>query len=94
MCPHGCYPCQGDDKWIAIAVSSDDEWQALCSAMGNPDWSKDERFSNQYVRLKNQDELDTLIAGWTKAHSAYELTEQLQRVGVAAAPSIHHWRAS
>ena len=28
--PHGCYPCQGSDEWVVIAVTSEDEWQALC----------------------------------------------------------------
>ena len=29
MVPHGCYPCKGEDKWVAIAVSKDEEWRAL-----------------------------------------------------------------
>ena len=36
MSPHGCYPCAGDDKWIAIAVSTDEQWSALCDALGTP----------------------------------------------------------
>ena len=32
--PHGCYPCRGDDAWVAIAVDSDDEWRALTRAPG------------------------------------------------------------
>jgi len=38
MAPHGCYPCNGKDKWVAIAVANDEEWQALCRVMGNPEW--------------------------------------------------------
>ena len=34
--PHGVYPCQGRDQWVAIAVGSDEEWQAVCQAIGNP----------------------------------------------------------
>ena len=66
MAPHGCYPCKGEDKWVAIAIGTDEEWEALCQIMGNPDWSKDERFFDQYSRWKNQDELNKLIASWTK----------------------------
>ena len=44
MAPHGCYRCQGDDKWATIAVSSDEEWEAFCQALGNPAWTKEERF--------------------------------------------------
>jgi crotonobetainyl-CoA:carnitine CoA-transferase CaiB-like acyl-CoA transferase len=28
--PHGCYPVEGDDRWIAIAVEEGESWQALC----------------------------------------------------------------
>jgi crotonobetainyl-CoA:carnitine CoA-transferase CaiB-like acyl-CoA transferase len=31
MTPHNTYPCAGEDKWIAIAVSSQSEWEALCA---------------------------------------------------------------
>ncbi len=26
--PHGCYPCQ-DDRWLALCVETDEQWQAL-----------------------------------------------------------------
>ena len=32
--PHGVYPCAGKDRWIAIAVWSDGDWQSLCAEMG------------------------------------------------------------
>lgn len=45
MAPHNCYRCKGDDKWVSIAVATDEEWQALCRVMGDPAWSNDEAFS-------------------------------------------------
>lgn len=36
MAPHGVYACRGDDDWIAIAVTSDRSWEALCETMGRP----------------------------------------------------------
>ena len=82
--PHGCYPCRGNDKWIAISVSSDEEWAALCRAMGNPDWAKEERFGDQMSRYENQDELDRRIGEWTAQYDHIELTCILQSHGVAA----------
>ncbi|MCK4242622.1 MAG: CoA transferase, partial [Dehalococcoidia bacterium] len=76
------------DKWVAIAVSSDEEWQALCHAMGDPPWCCEERFSNALSRWHHQEELDRLIEGWTRNHSHYEVMEMLQRAGVAAGPSL------
>lgn len=32
--PHECFPCQGDDQWIAIAAPDDDAWSALLTVAG------------------------------------------------------------
>jgi benzylsuccinate CoA-transferase BbsF subunit len=88
MAPHNCYRCKGEDKWVSIAVSNDEEWEALCQAIGNPRWTRDERFSNQLYRWQNQEELDRLIEEWTVTHTHYEVMEILQRVEVAAVPSF------
>jgi len=88
MAPHNCYRCQGEDKWISIAVATDQEWEALCQAMGNPEWTRDELFSDAYSRWQNQEHLDRLIAQWTVNYSPYEVMERLQASGVAAVPSF------
>jgi len=88
MAPHNCYRCQGEDKWVSIAVANDDEWQALCQAAGNPEWAMDERFADVFGRWKNQEELDRIIAGWTISLTHYEVTQILQKAGVAAMPSF------
>ncbi len=89
MAPHNCYRCKGEDKWVSIAVATDEEWKALCQAMGNPEWTKEEVFSDSYRRWQNQEYLDRLIEEWTINHSHYEVTELLQAVGVAAMPSLN-----
>ena len=47
MSPHNNYPCAGEDKWVSIAVKTNEEWRSLCQAMGNPAWSSEERFGNR-----------------------------------------------
>lgn len=89
MAPHGCYPCKGKDKWITIAVDSEETWQSLCRLMGNPEWAGDTKFSNHAGRWQNQEELDKYIATWTKDFTAYELMHTLQDAGVAAGPSLN-----
>ena len=32
--PHGVYPCAGEDRWLAIACFTDDEWRALAGCRG------------------------------------------------------------
>ena len=89
LAPHGNYPCRGGDKWVSIAVGSDEEWRGLCRALGEPPWAYDERFSDGFGRLRHREELDHLISAWTVNLTHYEATEALQREGVAAAPVLN-----
>ena len=88
MAPYGNYPCDGEDKWVSIAVASPGEWQGLLDAMGHPAWADDDRFRSQYRRQRHRRELDALLSQWTAQHDADALTELLQRHGVAAAPVL------
>jgi benzylsuccinate CoA-transferase BbsF subunit len=88
MAPHNVYRCKGDMQWVTIAVGSDDEWDSLCRAMGNPDWVNDERFSDSYKRWLNQEDLDKKIESWTINYTPYEVTKMLQDYGVAAFPTL------
>ena len=82
--PHGVYPCRGDDRWCAIAVFTDDEWQGFKRALGSPSWAEDSRFSTLSRRLKNCGELDRLVERWTGQRTAEDVMTRLQREGVAA----------
>ena len=88
MAPHNCYRCKGNDKWISIAVATDEEWQALCRVMGNPGWARDDDFSDGFRRWQNRTRLDELIGKWTINHTHYEVMKLLQNAGVAAMPSF------
>ena len=82
--PHGCYPCQGDDRWCAIAVYSQEEWRAFCGVLGNPEWTKEARFSSLSARKQNEEQLDSLVGDWTRQYSADDVMARLQSAGVAA----------
>ena len=84
MSPHGCYLCRGDDRWITIAVATDEEWQAVCRVLGQNEWAADPRFEDSLSRWKNRDELDALIGTVTSTWDAHELMHALQKDGVAA----------
>jgi crotonobetainyl-CoA:carnitine CoA-transferase CaiB-like acyl-CoA transferase len=83
--PHGIYSCSGQDRWCAIAVFTDAEWQALRAAMGDPPWALEQRFATLEGRLEHRDALDALIGQWTGLRSPRETMELLQSVGVPAA---------
>jgi len=73
-----------DDRWCAIAVFNNDEWEALCNAIGNPSLAGDDRFSTLSARKKNEDELDQIIQQWTAERSADEVMMLMQKAGVPA----------
>jgi benzylsuccinate CoA-transferase BbsF subunit len=82
--PHGVYPCAGKDRWIAITVFGDAEWQRLADAIGSPAWTRDTRFATLAGRLAHAAELDRLVEGWTREQSAEDAMARLQAAGVAA----------
>jgi len=75
-------------QMVAIAVGNDEEWDAMCKVMGNPEWCKDEKFSDQFSRWQNQDELNKLVASWTKDFTDHEVMHKLQKAGIAAGSSL------
>lgn len=86
--PHGVYPCQGDDCWLAIAVTNDAEWQALCRVIDRPDLAADPRLVTATGRRQYQDELDAAITVWTRGQQDYAAMHRLQAAGVPAGPSL------
>ena len=84
MSPHGCYPCAGDDRWIAIAIDNDAAWQALCRVMRRADWATDGRYADVLSRITHREELDRMLAFETRQHNNHALMAQLQAKGVAA----------
>ena len=88
MAPHNVYPCQGEDKWVTIAIGSDEEWQSLCRVLGRADLASDERYRGVLGRQKHEKELDNAISEWTKQRSNYEAMNSLQESGVSAGAAL------
>jgi crotonobetainyl-CoA:carnitine CoA-transferase CaiB-like acyl-CoA transferase len=83
--PHGCYSCQGEDRWCAISVRDDNEWRAFTRIMTRADLESDARFASLRLRLAHRAELDIIVQEWTRARTADEVMNQLQSAGVPAA---------
>ena len=88
MAPHNCFRCTGDDQWVTIVCETDDEWQALCRAIGQPHLATDARFLTARDRKAHEDELDNILTAWTAQRDKWEVTRTLQAAGVAAFPSM------
>jgi benzylsuccinate CoA-transferase BbsF subunit len=82
--PHGVYRCKGDDRWCAIGVFTDEEWEAFCRVLGNMELASDKRFGSMGNRKKNEDVLDELIERWTSKHFADDVMEKMQEAGISA----------
>ena len=86
--PANSYPCAGEDRWVTIAVTNEDQWLNLARVMGDPELADDPRFATAALRSENHDELDRIISEWTQGRDAYEITHLLQDAGVAAGPVL------
>ena len=82
--PHGVYPSKGEDEWIAIAIMTDNQWQALKQSGGAPGWMNEARFDRAEIRHASQAELDGKMAEWTRGYEKHELGHRLQAAGVPA----------
>jgi crotonobetainyl-CoA:carnitine CoA-transferase CaiB-like acyl-CoA transferase len=78
--PHGAFRCIGDDRWIAIAIWNDEEWESLAreAGLGDP------RFASNAQRLENVDELEKNLEAWTSTQDRDALAERLQELGLEA----------
>ena len=86
--PHGAFRCAAeagdDDRWVAIAVNSDEEWRRFGSAIGNPDWAKEARLATADGRLQNVDEVEKRVEEWTRPRLAAAVVHILQKNGIEA----------
>ncbi len=82
--PHGIYRCRGDDRWIAIAVMSDEEWQSFIKAIGSPDWTQKPEYANAAGRIADSDEIDRRVEKWTVNYPPEKVQEMLQSASVGS----------
>src|SRR5262245_1408352 len=75
-----------DDKWIAIAGSTQAITERLFAEMGRPDLITDPRFKINQDRLTNVDALDEIVAAWVAERTRGECVERLVKAEVAVAP--------
>jgi crotonobetainyl-CoA:carnitine CoA-transferase CaiB-like acyl-CoA transferase len=83
LAPHGVYRCRGEDRWVAIAIRSDEEWQRFRAVVHIPALD-DADFETMAARHARQDEINAHISTWTILRDAYWITERLQAEGIAA----------
>lgn len=75
-------PCR--DGYALIAMGEERHWKALVELMGNPEWTKEERFKDDESRVKHSQELNSLITEWTKTFLKEEIFHKLASAGIPA----------
>lgn len=85
MAPHGIYPTEGDDNWVAISCRDDDDWRAFAGVAG-PAFATDARFATLQGRLEHENELDGMMAHWCAQWDRFEIERMLKEVGVPCEP--------
>ncbi len=90
--PYGAYRCKDDDsgalsasdRWVAIGVTTEEEWQRFVKAIGAPAWTTEGRFATLESRYANAEAVDALVETWTRDKDAYEVMDTMGRFGVPA----------
>jgi benzylsuccinate CoA-transferase BbsF subunit len=88
MAPHGVFRCKGEDRWVSVAVRTDDEWRKMCAVMGKTELASAPRFATLAARKENEDALEEIVTAWTQEHLAEEATLKLQQAGIPSYPSL------
>jgi len=73
------------DSWVAIAVSTDDQWGSLRIALGSPSWANDPALSAAAGRRAQQDLIDKRLAAWCEERSGDEIVATLWDAGIPVA---------
>lgn len=90
----GVYRAAGDDAWIALAVTADDQWSALCAVLGADastagptiagDLAADPALATVDGRRAAHDRIDAAVAAWVAPLEPAQAVDRLQAAGIPA----------
>lgn len=73
------------DGNLVLAVTRQEEFEALCRVLGKPELAKDPRFADNNARVQNREALIEEIQSVTSQQGRYDLEKRLAAAGVPAA---------
>ena len=82
MAPHNHFQCQ-QEQWLALAVETDAQWQALAQIVGGELTEK--IWGKARYRKQHEDQLEALLAEWCQNRDAHDLENRLCQAGIPAA---------
>ncbi len=83
IAPHNTFRA-AEDEYLALAVETDEAWNALKAIVGDPRLDAD-AFSTNAGRKANETELDSILAAWCGDQDAEAIAETLGAAGICAA---------
>ncbi|MFG1425124.1 CaiB/BaiF CoA transferase family protein [Roseixanthobacter glucoisosaccharinicivorans] len=85
IAPSNLYPTS-DGQWVLIGGNGDAIFARLTQAMGAPQLATDPRYVSHRARGANQQELDEIVADWTRTLTLAELLSILKTHDVPSGP--------
>jgi crotonobetainyl-CoA:carnitine CoA-transferase CaiB-like acyl-CoA transferase len=82
--PQGVYQCGVRDEWLALTVTTDEQWKGLVKTMGSPLWALDSAYSSAFGRRRAHDQIDAGISAWASTCNRDEAVEKLLESQVPA----------
>ena len=84
MAPHGVYPVQGEDQWIALACRDGEDWRKLARLLG----VDSDALNSLAARRAVEDEIDDRISDWSRCRTRLRAVAEAVAAGVPAAPVL------
>jgi len=94
--PQGVYRCLDDvdgladpdrgERWLCVAVATDDQWAALRTALGEPAWAAAPALATAAGRRAAHDAIDAELASWAASKRVDDAVATLWDAGVPASP--------
>src|ERR1700733_8470612 len=86
--PQGAYPWAGGDRWVALAVTNDEQWGALRSVLDDPAWAQSDRLTHHEGRRLQHDRIDRELSAWTAQHPVDDVIGMLLTAGIPSAAVV------
>lgn len=73
--PHGHFRTS-DDRWVAIACTTDKMFERMAQAMDRPELASSQIYGDQRKRLAAREEVDRIVTEWASSLTRQELLER------------------
>jgi len=82
--PYETFKCR--DRWIAVGIGADRQWQRFCQLAGREDLASDPRFATNPARVEHRDVLIPILQELFATRTADEWLALMQAEGIPCGP--------